>query len=268
VLKIINKLRKIFLSGILAASLAYSDLSPFSADIESTVEHNLAKTPNEMLTERREKFGLSLEQLMAFNNTDKPNALIILPMSDHNGAFDTPAVHSLISKINSEYDTYVRYCNVEDEVYKVMKGFKDEGKIDLLILGGHGNYYSLHLGSTKEYCEQNNINRKLNFERAFIDIKDDEFRQYLRGSLNKYATIYMMSCSNGEGGQGGVNNITNFIRFNGGRDKKVISAKRPYSIDDVVVENINPFDIAIIRNGEDITYIPRYNPKPEVKKND
>jgi len=140
------------------------------------------------------------------HNNNKPIALVILPKSDHNGAFmhqdvreRTVNTENLI-ELGGNYKIIVHEAKNEDELYGQIKETSDiYGRIPLVVFGGHGCQIGLELsesGVPGDY-KTNFVKRS---DKTFLDIYDTEIKKYA-GCLTEDAQIILISCLTGEGGK-------------------------------------------------------------------
>lgn len=137
---------------------------------------------------RARVLNLSSIELGEFIDTDAPNALVVMPRNDYNGAFLSDTYQRLLQRIYRHYDCHVVFA---DREYQVQAALTDMPDISLVLLTGHGSPCSLALG--KGFGEAGNI-----------DCTDDELQKPLR-NLTSDATIILYSCSTGSGADTGKN---------------------------------------------------------------
>ncbi len=186
------------------------------------------------------QLDISTEEIINFKDTKKPNCVFIYPKRDKENAFDEKKAIEFFNKISSEYDVYVLFAETEKDVYNALNKIQN---IELLIIAGHGTYQSISLGENDLRIEKAEFD-----ERYVLDIYDYELKYHL-DNLNKNATIFLYACSTGKDRENlaeSINEITNV---------KVISAKDTFFSSDIEIVSVYPFDIKIIKNGEDITNI-------------
>lgn len=189
------------------------------------------------------KLGFDKDNLPQFKDGKKPNAIIVYPTSDWNGAFETEASIKLYDKIKNQYDTKMIITGVEQKVYEAINSTPD---VKLLILSGHGSPEILSLGDKDPRIAEGQKS-----EEYKIDKSDNEFSMYLN-KLDPDAVIFLNSCSNADGGKD-KENLANFVsKYAGGR--KVIASKVPFSGSDVTVKSLYPFNVQIKVEGKDVTY--------------
>lgn len=191
-----------------------------------------------------QQIGISVTEAVIFNDTEKPNAVIILPISDKVGAFETEGSMKLFKAIKNNYDLWARVVSTEQEAYKAIDSIPN---IETLVLAGHGTETTLSLGGGGLF------EKGMKGERYKIDLTDNEFAKHLK-KLDKDAVIFLFSCSNGQGGEN-AGNLANFItKLSAGR--QVISSVTLLNGGEIVVDSIYPFDLRIVdsESGKDITY--------------
>ncbi len=171
-----------------------------------------------------------------FEDTNKPNAVIVYPTNDRNTAFETPESMRFFGMIREKYDIRLVIAEKEEEVYKAIDSTPD---IELLILGGHGSENSLSLGE-----EDPMLANGTKSEEYKLDLSDKEIAQYLK-KLKPQAVIFLNSCSNAKGDENS-DNLANFVIKNAD-GRKVIASKEPFSASNVHIKSLYPFDIQIIK---------------------
>ncbi|MBU0470220.1 MAG: hypothetical protein KKA62_06110 [Nanoarchaeota archaeon] len=192
--------------------------------------------------------NLSVDELINFKDTEKPNALFVYPTSDINdedkeGAFRTSSAVKFFNRIKKEYDVKAVVASREEEVYNAIKpeyGFK------LLVLTGHGSKNTLQLGA----CD--NLDDKCEIEKHIIDTNDFDFSIPLN-NLHKEAVIFLNSCSTAEGRED-IFNLANTIHMFSYR-RKVIGSEVPFAQGHLDVKSSYPFDVQIKVKNVDKTYV-------------
>lgn len=186
---------------------------------------------------------LSIEELVEFKDTEKPNALFVYPTFDVNvynfeGALKTPQALQFFNEVKKGYDVKTVVASTEKEVYNAID-YKDNFK--LLILSGHGEKTALQLGG---------LYREIDFCRTFenhcIDVSDVEFSSYL-DKADEEAVIFLNSCSTAEEGEDVTNLANHIFFFSNGR--KVIASTGPFGQHEIKINSIYPFDVSILRNN-------------------
>jgi hypothetical protein len=184
---------------------------------------------------RRENFdalaGLSLlgKSDSFFKDTDKPNLLITYPGIDSKKAFYSSSARKMIETLSLSYDIWFVTLHSEKDLYKSIRKVPS---IDLLILSGHGTSTNIQIGVPVEGFE----------DLSYIDMNDRELKRYLK-RLPKYSTIFLNSCSTGEG-SGNNENLANKVA-NLAPGRKVISATAPFALHEVSIQNAYPLQLKI-----------------------
>ena len=156
---------------------------------------------------------------------------------DNTKAFFTPSARSLIKRLSTTYDIWFVTLEDEKDLYKAIR---KAPLIDLLILSGHGTQEELALNAPVEGYH----------ELSYIDINDKELKRHLK-KLAPNATIFLNSCNTAKGGKEQKNLANKISEFAPGR--LVIASMEPFSINEVVINQIFPLDMAI----GDKTYITK-----------
>lgn len=199
------------------------------------------------------KLGLELQEIVAFIDTPKPNALIIYPAHDGKllfgsktyGAFRADYGLDLYNKLREAYDIKVNVSSTEDEVYDALSA--SNGFMFFMIVG-HGTEKTLSLGENDP-----GIANAEKDEKYALDTSDNELEQYLQ-YLDSLATIFLNSCSTGKGGLGADNLANAVAGWANGRE--VIAAKEELWNNRITNVHPYPFDATLLNeSGEkDITY--------------
>lgn len=126
-----------------------------------------------------------------FDNSKKI-ALVIYNKDDDEGAYNRP---KLFEPFIEKYNLFIFETETDKSVINIIKKVaKQFGKIDILVLGGHGTSNSIDFGNTsKEYA----INKPKNLNiKSDLDIQDIPLiKQY----FNKKSKIFSLACSTGKG---------------------------------------------------------------------
>jgi hypothetical protein len=190
------------------------------------------------------QLGLKKSDLERFNDTEKPNAVIVYPTRDWNLVFEKIESIEFFQKVRKAYDVNIVIASEEKQTYKVIE---DTPNIELLILAGHGSKDSLSLSES----DLRLFSSTKDDERYKIDKTDSELGKYL-SKLEKNATIFLLSCSNAEGGEEADNLANYVIKLAGGR--KVIASKKPFGFKEIEINSLYPFDVSIRKRSEDCSY--------------
>lgn len=184
--------------------------------------------------------GFSVKDTV-FVDTSKPNALIVFPTKDANSAFAINTYRNIIQKVKNAYDLRVIAASIEDQVYNALQTTPE---IELLILNGHGNAYSLSLGDIDPQVGT------IHDERYSIDVHDNELSVHLN-RLHPDARIFLFSCSNADTTTR-TNLATAIKRFS--KSRKVFASKEKLATQEIIIKSIYPFDIRIIGKNRDKTF--------------
>lgn len=180
------------------------------------------------------KLNFVPQYLASFANSEKPNALLIYPASDYNGAFESKEAVALFHEIQSVYDVKVAFAKQDGDIAAAIHSVPD---IELLMVAGHGTPTTLNLGGEESSDETYNL-----------DTSDTELGDALN-TLHPHATIFLNSCSTGEDERSG-DNLANFIRKQA-KERTVIAPTESFEQREITIGSLYPFDVKIIR---DITY--------------
>lgn len=177
-------------------------------------------------------------------NTGKPNAVIIQPTKDENGAFSHPTTLGFVKRLKEHYDLVLRVVELENDAYRSISAVPSP---ELVVISGHGLPGLLSFGAEKKEA------RKAK-EELLLDVKDCEFASSIKDA-HPEATIFLYSCYS--------KRLVNFVKKNSG-NRTVIGAKTPFATEDILVRSYYPLDIRIIREYKlpllptirrDVTYI-------------
>ena len=208
--------------------------------------------------------NISVQEALRFNDTPKPNALLVYPTSDNNpdllvrygdSTFRNPDSRYFFNGMKQAYDLKTIVVSEEDQFYAQLFS---PTEFEYLLLAGHGSASSLAL-STKDprrYLEKED-------EKRDLDISDQELENYLQ-NLAPNAVIFLYSCSTGEGGDNAVNLANTLAKWAHGR--KVIASKEPLYTNRVAVSSFYPFDVTLTdyeAGKRDITYTVLFDQKSE-----
>ncbi|MBW2997265.1 hypothetical protein KY349_02920 [Candidatus Woesearchaeota archaeon] len=110
--------------------------------------------------------------------------------NDETGAFASRHHNKQVDKLRKGYKISLYEANHEDGVFTALKDTYERSgkKVSLLILGGHGNQFTLQLGKTGK-----------TFESVFLDLTDaKQFKRYEQ-FLTRDVIIILLSCETGKG---------------------------------------------------------------------
>ncbi len=119
----------------------------------------------------------------ASHATDKPVLLVVFNKNDHNGAFHREGQE--LEQLTKYYKVIVAEARSEYGFYENTKWISLKyGKIDTLIIGGHGEPDHIKLGEDTEF--------------GMLDLTDEEELKKLTGSFVDDPTVVLVSCSTGK----------------------------------------------------------------------
>ena len=190
--------------------------------------------------------NVKLDEVAAFNDTPKPNALVIYPTTDQYGVFANQDVIAFHDQLKQAYDLRIEVAEQEQEVYTALE---ESVNFELLVLFGHGIKESLSLGENdlRELLVEKN-------ETYTIDVSDNELEKYLP-SLHPSATIFLYSCSTGSGWEK-ENNLANKMA-SWAKGRTVIASQEVLQTNRVNVDSIYPLEVRLLdeTGNKEITYV-------------
>jgi hypothetical protein len=206
--------------------------------------------------------GISPKEFLDFNDTQKPDAVIIYPVYDDQFAFYDKDSIRFLQRIREEYDAKI--CVIGDK--RVLRTLKIP-RASFLMLSGHGNGLKIILGDTgiktpetpvaaiaEVYAPYKDCMREIrrNPNRFELNVHDVDIKSLI-DQLDPDATIYIDSCYGYAWGEEFVS-FAPFIKSLAA-DRRVIAGRGMYLTKDVRVKSIYPFDIRIFSEGKDVTYV-------------
>jgi len=195
--------------------------------------------------------GLSVDEIVNFKDTEKPNALVVYPTYDINysgieGAFAVKDSLKLFKLIKDAYDVKVIVASDKDELCGAIDPSK---KYKLGVISGHGSKTSLTQGKPCDAGASNCDDKKY-----YIGTDDFELASCFDG-FHQDAVIFLNSCSTAEGGDDMFNLANHMAQFALGR--KIIASKVPFAAPQLEVDNIYPFQARIVVDEIDQTYVTK-----------
>jgi hypothetical protein len=88
---------------------------------------------------------LQISEDAEFIDTKKPNMLYVVPIADHNGAFENNYSLWFYKQLQNVYDTKAIIIQSESELYQTLSQIPD---IELLVLSGHGSSTTMQFGTS------------------------------------------------------------------------------------------------------------------------
>ena len=190
----------------------------------------------------------TVEEMLHFKDTSKPNALLIYPAKDNiYGVFRNQDVVSFHNQLKDGYDIMIKVAAREQEVYDALDS---NNNIELLILFGHGVKDSLSLGENDLRMESASRG-----ETYTIDVSDWELSWHLQ-NLHPSAVIFLYSCLTGSGREG-AENLANAVA-EWADVRTTIAPTKILSTSRVQIDNLQPFKVTLYegtKEKKDITYI-------------
>ncbi len=191
--------------------------------------------------------AIETEKKSIFNDTEKPNTLIVYPAKDGTEAFIKEESRTFFDRMRKVYDTKVVVASREHHVYDPIE---NTPSISSLVLHCHGSKTQCSFGGSDPVARETEED-----ETYDIDVLDDEIEKYL-SMLTTDAVILLVSCSNAKGGKG-AKNLANFIAEKA-KGRTVIAAKMGFKVKNMHMNSAYPLDVTINNDdGEDITYVIR-----------
>lgn len=134
----------------------------------------------------------------------KPIALVVYPVSDHNGAFkrikhDTATLHRHGYKV-----IYVK-CAKDSQMFDAIRHAGQTREISVLYIGGHGT------SDTTQFGGQQDIKGVSQDETDFLDRGDIPKMADLGQYVDEKGTIILLSCSTGSDGEDDLTNVANTL---------------------------------------------------------
>ncbi len=195
------------------------------------------------------QLGLTTDEILNFKDTEKPNAVWILPYSEgktHSSmkVFEMNTMVKFFNSIKKHYDIKLAIAENEKQVYETIEAMKNKDT-KLLILSGHGSKKGIMYGGREE-------NQRL-------DITDTDIGTYL-SMLAKDAVIFLDSCSTAEGGKEDQGNFFNFVRRYAG-SRTTIGATKVSAKMNLKIVKYYPFDIKTVNTviNKDGNYLVKGN---------
>jgi len=204
------------------------------AEIEQYIKEFCFKYVQADAIYRFNQLGIGIDEAIDFQDTEKPNLLMIYAVSDWNGAFEE---FSEYDSLRSCYDIRVKVANDESDVTNALD---KTDSIDVLMFWGHGQKTSLKLSD--KFGEEYNI-----------DVSDIELKDHLK-NLNHDAIIVLNSCCTAEGGKN-EDNLANFLhKISGG--KTIYAPTKPTNFKEFT--SLYPMAVRFRPVDEkDVTYVAR-----------
>ncbi|MBI2138253.1 hypothetical protein HYU13_01570 [Candidatus Woesearchaeota archaeon] len=173
-------------------------------------------------------------KILRYSNTEKPEALIVLPRTDWNGAFSIEEARKIYSEIIENYDAMIIEAENEDEMYEAMEHtYKESGQISLLVIVGHGSRFTTSFGDVDP-----RLRNPEKGEKYYLGVEDidDIVKKNLRSFLAGDCIIWSDSCSTAADGtvQDTRGNLAEIIHR--AFERTVFASKTDFCASDVTLE--------------------------------
>lgn len=197
-----------------------------------------------------------LKELVTFRDTEKPNAVIVLPTRDvpFSPEFQNTKVADLLKRVRESYDVAFTFASNENDVYELLDRTPN---IELLVLAGPGDGHHLCLGRLKnnfmDIGKLEELDLTQDDERYTIDTDDIEIQEHLK-NLNPNATVLLASCFSARQDRPDQQNLADFVA-NMTRGRTVIAPKTFVGIRNLVIDSMYPLQARFVKEKEgDVTY--------------
>tara|TARA_Y100000310_G_scaffold138694_1_gene137712 strand:- start:450 stop:3002 length:2553 start_codon:yes stop_codon:yes gene_type:complete len=191
---------------------------------------------------------------------NKPVALIIHNKNDWNDAFSSSEYIKELGRLTKGYNRFIYETDKDEKGIEIIRyigeNFKD---ISLLTPGGHGDRISMNLGESDK--KDFTLSRRAiePYDSYHFDITDEEELRSVSQYLTEDASIILMSCSTGEGGESADNLANTFARAFEGRN--VYSATEPIHLENFILGDGGYFQGIVFNNNyndKNNLYIAKY----------
>ncbi len=200
---------------------------------------SLAKSCSALMDKSNKEFGITefyryaagymLEQNIA--NLDpkrdqgKPVAVIVHNKADWNMTFSHMFYIRQLERLGKYYRVICFETDTEEGLFSALEKSAAYGKIDLVVLGGHGTQIALQLGKTDRGDAVQKREDLGEDEAKYLDVTDEEQLRKMDRYLAPDAKAILVSCSTGKGGET-ADNLANAVSraFNG---KEVFASPTP-----------------------------------------
>lgn len=163
-------------------------------------------------------------------DTQKPNAVFILPVADYNGAFSDPERIQLYDDLKNSYDVMLTTAENVDQLCKALLSVPN---ISLVVISGHGSPKSLQLAEDQGQSGYLRMNDK-KFAFCFQNLRPD-------------AVIFLNSCSTATNrGEGKENLAESIASLSGG--KEVVGSNK--AVSGIKLLSAIPFEVSTMATDE------------------
>lgn len=188
------------------------------------LDSNSSEIKDLLLTEKLSKFKSNEETYpyLPFVDTEKPNAIVVLPFEDAAGAFRNNDEYNFNENLNKYYDVARKVVKSSNDIDSLIKNIPD---VKLLVLSSHEKDSIMVFDSDTK--------------NGYLSLKSEWLKDGL-SRLDSNAVIFLNSCSSGKYG------LTDYVKDNALPNQTVFGANEPFSSTDMDVIKYYPFDIKII----------------------
>lgn len=185
------------------------------------------------------QLGLSVEEALAFQDTEKPDAIIAYPYYSATHFIDAGGERkTILEKFKEEYDVFAFIAQNEQEFYNAI-AYVPTAKV--VVLSGHGSAELVELSKLTAKDERGNPKITRRQEPHLIDRSDvEELRKYF-SKLPKDATIYVRGCATAQGAEP---HLASIIKDAAG-ERRVIAAKDYFGDVNEHFLSLDPLEIRI-----------------------
>ena len=183
-----------------------------------------------------------------WDRTPKPDALIVLPYDDHNGAFESDACVDVTRRLREAYDLCFIVARTDTDVVNALS----RGGWSTAIVFGHGDVTDIRLGISKSECPSfKTCDRKPDHERFYLDVCDAELKDAFAANPQDMTTN-LVSCSTAKGGSAEPNLTNTIAELGDGR--LVIGAGGDIYPGSTMIRTVHPLELRLYQALSEHTY--------------
>ena len=194
--------------------------------------------------------GYQPSEALEFTDTPKPNAVVIYPQADPNGAFETPEAYKFFFTLRLHYDVGVRIVHGDTEAFAYARTIPYP---ELIVWSGHGDPYTVRFGEP-------GLRNPVSYMSPFYtyDTTDEKRATIFFQSTPSNAIIFLNSCSTAKGGEKETNIANDTIRY--AQPRRIIASTIPFQEREIQIDQAYPFDARIMsRIGFGVSYDVTYS---------
>ncbi len=196
--------------------------------------------------------GLRHEDVESPAGTPLPDAVVVLPYSDHNGVFESEAERQLIAGMRAHYDVAIATVRTPRDIAALAERFPDAELVDI---GGHGSPTSLELDAgpapSATMGESHLAQREFASRGRGLTSADPMLAQYFAG-FRRSPAVLLDSCETAKEPGGKMMSLADALYLRSGL--RVIAARRSFNPANIYVMRWRPLAARIIVGGIDATY--------------